>query len=211
MKNKVISNKYIIFITIAFIIFLLVLKDVFQYEVTSYDNWAHDVFVDALRSDKMTLLMKFITSFGSLFVLCIILLILMLFYKNKRMIYLIMINTILITIINDFLKFIIHRPRPNGYRLIKESNYSFPSGHSMLSTIFYGFLNYNNYNEIKNKKLKYFLIILLSFLIIMICISRIYLGVHYLSDTIAGFTLSLVYLMIFISFKNEYKKEIQHE
>ena len=211
MKNKVISNKYIIFITIAFIIFLLVLKDVLQYEVTSYDNWAHDVFVDALRSDKMTLLMKFITSFGSLFVLCIILLILMLFYKNKRMNYLIMINTISITIVNDFLKFIIHRPRPNGYRLIKESNYSFPSGHSMVSTIFYGFLIYIIYNEIKNKKLKYFLIILLSFLIIMICISRIYLGVHYLSDTIAGFTLSLVYLMIFISFKNEYKKEIQHE
>lgn len=68
----------------------------------------------------------------------------------------------------------------------------------MISTAFYGFLIYVIYKNIKDKKLKYLLMGLLFILIILICISRIYLGVHYFSDTIAGFSLSLVYLMIFI-------------
>jgi undecaprenyl-diphosphatase len=210
MKNKSISNKNLIFIIVAIVIFLFVLKDIFQYEVTSYDNWAYNAFVENLRSNNMTIIMKIITSFGSMLVICIILLILMFLYKNKKIIYLIMINTVSIVIINDFLKFLIHRPRPSGYRLITESNYSFPSGHSMISTLFYGFIIYIVYNEIKNKKLKYFLIILLSILIIAICISRVYLGVHYLSDTIAGFSLSLVYLIIFISYNKTFRKEINH-
>ena len=210
MKKKKISNKCKILIFIALVIFLIVLKDVFQYEITSYDNLAHDVFVNTLRCDSMTIIMKIITSFGSLFVLCIILLFLMFLYNNKKAIYLLMINSVVIVLINDFIKFIIHRPRPSGYRLITESNYSFPSGHSMLSTFFYGFLIYIIYVEVKNKKLKYFLITLLSLLIVLICISRVYLGVHYLSDTIAGFSLSIIYLMLFISLYYDLKKEKQY-
>jgi undecaprenyl-diphosphatase len=118
MKNKSISNKNLIFIIVAIVIFLFVLKDIFQYEVTSYDNWAYNAFVENLRSNNMTIIMKIITSFGSMLVICIILLILMFLYKNKKIIYLIMINTVSIVIINDFLKFLIHRPRPSGYRLI---------------------------------------------------------------------------------------------
>ena len=207
MKSGRISNKQIIIMTIAIVIFLLILKDVFQYEVTYYDNWAHDVFVNSLRSNKMTMIMKFITSFGSIFVLCIILLILMLLYKNKKLIYILMTHTVLIIIINDFLKFLVHRPRPSGFRLITESNYSFPSGHSMISTFFYGFLIYIIYTEVKNKTLRNVLIIFMSIFIILICISRIYLGVHYLSDTLAGFLLSIVYLMLLISLNPNFKKE----
>ena len=128
MKDKII-NKRIIIITIALIVFLLVLKDIFQYQVTSYDNWAYDVFVEGLRSKNMTLIMQLITSFGNLLIIGTIVVILFLFYKNRKMIYLLMINTLSIIIINSFIKLIIQRPRPDGYRLISESNFSFPSAH----------------------------------------------------------------------------------
>ena len=91
------------------------------------------------------------------------------------------------------------RPRPSKFQIISEKGYSFPSGHSMVSMAFYGLLIYLIYKYIKNKKLKYSLIVTLSILIFLIGISRIYLGVHYASDVIAGFCISLSYLMIYIN------------
>ena len=207
MKNKIIQNKNIVIITLIIVFFLIVLKDVFQYEVTSYDKWAYSVFVEDFRSDEMTLIMKMITACGGIIILGLIVLLFLILYKNKKIIYLWVMNTVFIVIINDFLKFIIKRPRPNGYNLINESNYSFPSGHSMVSTFFYGFLIYIIYSQVENKKLKYLLITLLSILIILICISRIYLGVHYLSDTIGGFLISLTYLMVLVLISKDLKKE----
>lgn len=210
MKKENISNKKnksIIIATVSMIVFLLILKDIFQYEITSYDSWAYNVFVENFRSEEMTLIMKTITACGGIVIIGIICLLLFLFMKNKKIPMVLMINTIVIVMLNDFIKFVVQRPRPTGYNLITESNYSFPSGHSMVSTFFYGFLIYLIYMFVKNKKLKVLLISLLSFLIILICISRIYLGVHYLSDTIAGFALSLAYIMILVMFNHEIERK----
>ena len=82
------------------------------------------------------------------------------------------------------LKLIIQRPRPDEYRIIDASGYSFPSGHSMISMAFYGFIIYLICKYVNNKILKYFLIGLLGSLIILIGVSRVYLGVHYVSDVL---------------------------
>jgi undecaprenyl-diphosphatase len=200
MKDRLIKNKKIIVIAFFSIMFLLILRDVFIYEVTSYDNWAYDVFVDNLRSNNMTLFMMIITAFGNAFTLIGIILLFFLLSKNKKNGIYLSINIILIFLTNIIVKAIIQRPRPSGYNLIVENNYSFPSGHAMVSTAFYGFIIYLIYKNIKNKKLKWFLISTIFLLIILIMISRIYLGVHYLSDTLAGFSLAIVYLMIFITY-----------
>ena len=204
-KNS--KNKRIIIITLSLLIFLFILKDVFQYEVISYDNWAYTVFVENIRSNNMTIFMKLITTFGSVYILCSIIFLLVLLVKDKKISFLVIINTLLSLFLNSLIKFIIQRPRPSGYNLINETFYSFPSGHSMVSTAFYGFLIYLAYKKIDNKYLKYSIISLLVLLIILICISRIYLGVHYLSDVIAGFAFSIAYLMIFITIIEKLTKE----
>ena len=89
--------------------------------------------------------------------------------------------------------------RPTEYRLIEETGFSFPSGHSMVSMAFYGYLIYLIYKYVKNKYIKWISIVLLSILICSIGISRIYLGVHYTSDVLGGFLISVSYLVIYIS------------
>ncbi len=81
-----------------------------------------------------------------------------------------------VTILNQLLKRLLQRPRPTEFRIIEENGYSFPSGHSMVSMAFYGYLIYLIYRFVKNKYLKWISIVLLSLLICLIGISRIYLG-----------------------------------
>lgn len=74
----------------------------------------------------------------------------------------------------------------------------------MISMAFYGYLIYLIYKYVKNKYLKWALITILGMLIISIGISRIYLGVHYTSDVLAGFLISISYLIIFVSVVNKF-------
>ena len=81
----------------------------------------------------------------------------------------------------------------------------------MVSAAFYGFLIYLIYKNIKNKYLKWGLITLLSCIVLLIGTSRIYLGVHYTSDVIAGFLISISYLIIFTHFSKEFMKNEQKQ
>lgn len=147
--------------------------------------------------------MKIITWFGSAIPLIIISLII--FIKNKKYGKFLLINLLSITAFNQLLKFIIKRPRPSINKLIEETGFSFPSGHSMVSLTIYGLVIYFIYKNIKNKYIKYTLIIILSLLTLLIGISRIYLGVHYPSDVIGGFFISFCYLYLIINlYKLEY-------
>ncbi len=188
---------------ICLILFLALAEDAFNNEIMNGDIIGYKIIAKYLISDLITPIFKVITWFGSATCLISITIILFLSLKNKRIAGLVGINLIIITILNQALKMIVQRPRPEEYRIIDENGYSFPSGHSMVSMAFYGFLIYLIYKKIKNKYLKISLIIILLLLIIMIGISRIYLGVHYTSDVCAGFLVSLSYLIIFISFTDK--------
>ncbi len=203
IKEAFIKNYKWIICFICLILFLALAEDVFNNEIMRGDVVGYKFISTYLIRDSLTPIFKIITWFGS--ATCLIPLAIVLFFtiKNKKVGGLVGANLIIITILNQALKIIVQRPRPTEYRIINETGYSFPSGHSMVSMAFYGFLIYLIYKNIKNKYLKISLIIILSLLIIMIGISRIYLGVHYTSDVCAGFLVSLSYLIIYINFANK--------
>lgn len=151
-----------------------------------------------LISDYMTPVMKIITWFGSGFALIIFTILFLLGIKDKKIGVLVLSNLCIVTLFNQMLKFILHRPRPSEFQIITETGYSFPSGHSMVSMAFYGLFIYLIYKNVTNKYLKWILMIFLLLLIILIGISRIYLGVHYTSDVLGGFVLSITHLIIFV-------------
>ncbi len=159
-----------------------------------------------LISTNTTGIMIFISYLGSAVTLICLTVALIMLLKNKRDARFIILNLVIIFLLNRILKLIIARPRPSVLRLVYEEGYSFPSGHAMVSMGFYGFLIYLIYKNIKNKKLKIPLIIFLSILILLIGLSRIYLGVHYATDVIGGFIIAIIYLLLFIKFLYKNKK-----
>lgn len=149
-------------------------------------------------STLMTVLMKFITTLGSTIVLVTGILSVAILIKNKNYFKIFVIANVVGVILNNVLKLIIHRPRPTETMLLTyESSYSFPSGHSMMSMIFYGLIIYYVIKFINKRLLRNSLVALLSLIIFSVGLSRIYLGVHYATDVIAGFIIGAVYLYIF--------------
>ena len=140
----------------------------------------------------------------SAYILTILTIILFILIKNKKIGVSIFSNLAIITALNQLLKNILQRPRPTEYRILEETGYSFPSGHSMISMAFYGYLIYLIYKYVKNKYVKWTSMVLLSLLICSIGISRIYLGVHYTSDVLGGFLISISYLVMYISAVNKF-------
>ena len=156
--------------------------------------------MNTFQNNSITKILKFITQFGSVLYFAIFSFLLVVLAKRKKTKFLIPINICLVTIINLIIKEIIKRPRPSVIRLVNESGYSFPSGHAMTSMAFYGLLVYLIYKRVQNKYLKWLLITALCGLIFLIGFSRIYLGVHYVSDVISGFIAGAIYLILFIKF-----------
>lgn len=98
-------------------------------------------------------------------------------------------------IVMAFIKTIFNRPRPNIHRLVELNSLSFPSGHSISSTILY--LSIALISIKLMKKTTYTPILVATAGILFIVSSRIYLGVHYPTDTIAGISLGSVIVLIY--------------
>ncbi len=96
--------------------------------------------------------------------------------------------------LNYVLKHLFSRPRPHLWeRLVKVDTYSFPSGHAMLSIAFYCVLGYLLTNYFPRWRV--LTISLTVMLIAAIGFSRLYLGVHWPSDVVAGYAVSFVWLV----------------
>jgi undecaprenyl-diphosphatase len=92
------------------------------------------------------------------------------------------------------LKYIYHRTRPTAYFGMAPHSYSFPSGHAMCSFCFYGVLA--GLLSARTKPLGWRILIWFTAaaLVIAIGLSRIYLGVHYPSDVVAGYLAAAVWV-----------------
>ena len=204
VKEFIVKNLKWIILFLCLVGFLALAEDVFHKEIMSGDIIGYNIISKFLISDFVTPIAKFITNFGGAIFLIILTIVLFFVIKNKKIGLSIFLNLVIVTVLNQLLKRILQRPRPTEFRIIEETGYSFPSGHSMISMAFYGYLIYLIYKYVKNKYIKWISIVLLGILICSIGISRIYLGVHYTSDVLGGFLISVSYLVIYISAVNKF-------
>ena len=202
-------KKYVMWLVmfVCLVGFLALAEDVFNRELMKGDVVGYELVSRFLIGDFVTPIAKFVTNLGGAVFLIALTVILILFIKNKKIGISIFANLTIITVLNQILKRILQRPRPTEFRIIEESGYSFPSGHSMVSMAFYGYLIYLSYKYIKNKYIKWGLNFILGLLIVSIGISRIYLGAHYTSDVIGGFLISISYLIIYVMTVNKLMNE----
>lgn len=178
---------------------------IFKEQILILDNRFYQYVVDFIRTDTLTIFMNGVTAFSGIKLIFLLTLFLIIIFRNNSIRLFILLNPLIVVFLNHILKEIVARKRPGEFFLIIEKGFSFPSGHSMMATAFYGFLIYLIYIYGKGCK-RNILICVLTILIFLIMFSRIYLGVHYLSDVLSGFIISIIYLVIYISFFNQYVK-----
>ena len=199
--------KYIL-VLIFLILFGIIAFNVYKDNDFYSDGFVYDFVSKYFITDSVTPFIKFITWFGSAFGIIVMALLSLFVFKSKKISVSMTVCLILGTAINNVLKIIFARPRPSVNPLVVETSHSFPSGHSMMSMIFYGYLIYLVYNHLENKWVKWIFVIVLSISIVCIGFTRIYLGVHYFSDIIGGFALGFVYLVMYIEVSKKIIKKI---
>lgn len=194
-------------VILCLLVFCIIGFNIYKGNDIVIDSVIYDFIDSYFISDSMTSFIKVLTNIGD--VLCIvgISICLLFLFKNNKIRASIIINLIIVAIMNVGLKHLFMRNRPALNVLVNESGYSFPSGHSMIGVVFYGYLIYLIYRFISNSKIKWLLISLLSIIIVIIGFSRIYLGVHYASDVIGGFSFGISYLIVYVDIVNKFIKE----
>ncbi len=186
------------FLSLFTFIFAKFADELVESELNHFDqtiiNW-----IQSLMKSQLTSIMKIFTFFGS--PLAIILFVLIsaswIIWRKKywESVFLV-IGTAGGGLFNLLLKWIFHRQRPTIHRLIEESGYSFPSGHSMGSIIFYGMLCMLMIVFINSTITRAIVIISTLFIVTMIGLSRVYLGVHYPSYVLAGYAAGGAWLAV---------------
>ncbi|WP_165835567.1 phosphatase PAP2 family protein [Ruminiclostridium sufflavum] len=191
--------RYLLTIGLPAVLFAFIMKAVINQNTVGFDSYIYQR-ISRLVSPGLTEIMKLITFFGSTeFLLTAAAILIVFFFMDEKCSFyasMIVINLMLAALLNEGLKKIIQRHRPDILKLIDIGGYSFPSGHSMVSMSFYGFLIYLCWTNFKTRW-KYPVSALLSGLILLIGFSRIYLGVHYASDVLGGFCLGAVSIGVF--------------
>lgn len=209
MIGKVLKENliYLILLVLLIISFIVIYNtSLFNY-VINIDGNIIFYFNNIIRT-KLTCFFANITHFGDIYIPIIIISCVYLLKSNKLYSILLSCSYLLSGIIAFIIKNIIARPRPL-YALIEiPKSYSFPSGHTLTSIVFYFTLWYLLTLK-SNKITKIISFILISLLVISIGVSRIYLKVHYFSDVIGGVLSGILLLIMIINIiKKNFKEKL---
>lgn len=194
------QNNWYLAGSVSLVFFMILGYTVKFYESTlSFIDQPLTTAIRGTLTDTKTSFFTGVTQLGSSIGLAILLLItclLLLKFKRKAEALWLLVNVGLIASLGNYLiKFLFQRPRPSIEHLVYANHYSFPSGHSMASILFYGTLIIISQLVIKNKIVCLISQLILGSLILLIGLSRVYLGVHYPTDIIGGYLLGLSWLL----------------
>ena len=165
-------------------------------------------FLRGNLAPALDLPLKILTTLGNPKSVVVIILALLVIPKiNKKVGLPTALITLISWVLNELVKFIVSRPRPD-FMLFEETSYSFPSGHAMNNTALYLSILFSLLLLLKNKKAKAVLWVVFTVLPFLIGASRVYFGVHYLTDVISGWSLgAFVAIIGFRCFRRLFKNE----
>lgn len=179
-------------IAIGLVLFLIIGIFVLSGKSNDFDIMMQtEIF--SMRNASLSKIMKNITLLGSWQI--IVLISAMILVKTRKKGLTIASVTAISTMIYKIVKELFGRERPDiSLHLINQGGLSFPSGHAMNGIVFYGLIIYILYKNEKEDKKVIFLSSIIILIIFLIGFSRIYLGVHYPTDVLAGWCLGFAYL-----------------
>ena len=198
IKKILKENLFVIILMVLTIIcFVIVKNSKINDNIVDFDNKIINNF-KYLRYDKFTSLLKIITNFGDWYTPIFIIVCIFIFFKNRWYFYIISCSYAFAGVMSFLTKLLILRDRPIEALIKIPSSYSFPSGHTLTSIVFYITLCYLLSSKIKGifRPIVLFITLLL---VTLIALSRVYLGVHYFSDVIGGLILGIMCELLIIN------------
>lgn len=197
------------YIIISLFAFILIATSVL-FKATMKEDLLLYYLLISIKNNILLLVATLLSFLGSIKGLIVVSFFLVFILKSNKQRIFLFLDLIGSGLIINITKNIFLRERPIiGQNLL--ADYSFPSGHTFIAISFYGFLLYL---VMKDKKVSYRKLKegLLLFLIITIPLSRLILGVHYLTDVLGGITLGLAYLFfLIIMYENNFLKDKEDE
>ncbi len=172
--------------------------EVLEGDSRSFDDTTRAA-VHQLASPALTLAMRGISFLGSTVFLVLATAVIVLWFITRpwrREALLFAITMLGASLLNTTLKLAFKRPRPVPFfNLLAPESYSFPSGHSLASCCFYGALAAILTARVESMRVRAAIWVAATVMFLLIGFSRIYLGVHYTTDVIAGFAAALIWIM----------------
>lgn len=191
-----ITKRKIVLIVILLVLFFILTGLVVTGKMDVLDKSLFELLIK-LKCKPLTNILYVITEIGSTIGVIIVLITsLISFIKTKKLsdFKYVLMNTIIGVLLMKGIKEIVRRVRPS-WKWIKEGGYSYPSGHTISAVLLYGTLLLIVSKNVQGK-LRKPLIAFLNIMMILIPISRIYFGVHYLTDVLASVILGFIILII---------------
>jgi undecaprenyl-diphosphatase len=183
---------------ISVLVFLAWLADeVLEGGTRAFDEAIREA-VHQIACPTLTTLMRGISFLGStqfLFAATTVMVIWFVFRRWKREAILLAVTMIGASLLNITLKLAFKRVRPEPFfNLATPRSFSFPSGHSLASFCFFGALAAILNARVQNRKFRLVIVASAGMMVLLIGLSRIYLGVHYPTDVIAGYCAALIWI-----------------
>lgn len=209
------SYIYISLLVIILIVITGWIVTIKKSELPFVDQWTR-ALVESVADTRLYIGARWITELGSesfLIPFTILVGIILIFvFKDWLPALLFAGGTLISHLLNKWIKVIVARERPSIFIEANAEGFSFPSGHSMITMVCYGFLMYLLVKSVSSSNGKILIQISFSLLIFLVGVSRFFINVHYITDIIAGFTfgflilLGLIYLFEIIQKRRLLKK-----
>ncbi|WP_433742298.1 phosphatase PAP2 family protein [Falsibacillus pallidus] len=209
LKKHLLIAFIISFISLIGFTFMAILVN--EHSIKSFDRPIIQ-FVQGFEAPWLTGIMRVFTFIGGMLPVIVLsllaILILYTVFKHRSELVFFVAVIVGANVLFLTLKQIFHRARPDLHRLAVVTNYSFPSGHATMAFALYGSLTFLLWRHTSTRLKRTLLIIISAIMVFAIGISRIYLGVHYPSDIIAGYFISAFWLTFAIGFYQRYRERL---